>query len=88
MEWLESDREEGGSRGKRQSERDERDVAGVAGRAPTACSAYIMQMVPIISEVYNRSINLLTGRKGSGRVAASQLAGVVRPPPPMLRRAR
>jgi len=46
-----------------------------------------MQMAPIISEVYNRSINLLTGRKGSGRVAASQLAGVARPPPPMPRRA-
>lgn len=29
-------------------------------------STYIMQMVPIISEVYNRSINLLTGKKGSG----------------------
>jgi len=29
---------------------------------------YIMQMVPIISEVYNRSINLLTERKGSGEL--------------------
>lgn len=46
-----------------------------------------MQMIPIISEVYNRSINLLTARKGSGVVAASQLAGVARPPPPIPRRA-
>lgn len=36
-------------------------------RLPTVYT-YIMQMVPIISEVYNRSINLLTGRKGSGGV--------------------
>lgn len=39
----------------------------VAEQLPTVYT-YIMQMVPIISEVYNRSINLLTGRKGSGEL--------------------
>lgn len=44
-------------------------------RLPTVY-IYIMQMVPIISEVYNRSINLLTGKKGSGKRGTSP-AGVV-----------
>lgn len=34
-----------------------------------------MQMVPIISEVYNRSINLLTGRKGSGELRVTTRGG-------------
>lgn len=54
-------------------EREREEEAGEAGecrdrqgeRLPTVYT-YIMQMLPIISEVYNRSINLLTGRKGSG----------------------
>lgn len=46
-------------------------------RLPTVYT-YIMQMVPIISEVYNRSINLLTRKKGSGlEYRGTSLAGVV-----------
>ena len=51
-------------------------------RLPTVYT-YIMQMVPIISEVYNRSINLLTGKKGSGKRGTSP-AGVVSTLPPPL----
>ena len=43
-------------------------------RLPTVYT-YIMQMVPIISEVYNRSINLLTGKKGSGARVQGHVTG-------------
>lgn len=44
-----------------------------------------MQMVPIISEVYNRSINLLTGRKGSGELRVTIRGGAALPSPTPLR---
>lgn len=52
-------------------------------RLPTVYT-YIMQMVPIISEVYNRSINLLTGKKGfrGSTGARSRVGGGSTPPTP------
>lgn len=44
-------------------------------RAPLTVYTYIMQMVPIISEVYNRSINLLTERKGPGELRVRTCGG-------------
>jgi len=76
--WLKcgGDREkrgEGTERGR--AGRDEGGEAPPVVELPTVYT-YIMQMVPIISEVYNRSINLLTGRKGSGELRVTTRGGV------------
>lgn len=79
--WLKSggDREKGGEGTERAIGRGGRDEGEGGEKAaveelPTVYT-YIMQMVPIISEVYNRSINLLTGRKGSGELRVTIRGG-------------
>lgn len=69
-------KERGGSK----TREKEGDTKGKRGRLQERLSTvytYIMQMVPIISEVYNRSINLLTGRKGSGVLGVTIRGGSV-----------
>lgn len=55
--------------------RDGRGGEKAAAEELPTVYTYIMQMVPIISEVYNRSINLLTGRKGSGELRVTTRGG-------------
>lgn len=65
--WLKSgdDREKGEEGTKRSGTGQETKGGEAATKELPTVYTYIMQMIPIISEVYNRSINLLTVRKGS-----------------------